>query len=415
MTIIEFFDKNAVENMLSALLCSPDKVIFIGNSKKQMETAKRNYELVLKGRGLEVELDCKGVDRTNLASIVQVLAEYVEETDLCVFNLDGGEDLYLVAVGIIAQRYGKRVQMHRFNVRNNTIIDCDGDGINQLERPIRITIDENVRIYGGKVIYEDERPGTTPRWVLNEEFCRDVRKMWQICRAHPGRWNWMIGQLNAMGADVELEKEELHLQLHHYAQWLQANGTGEQELNLALRALEEAGLIRNLHANQQSLSFYYKDAQVKQSMLKGGTLLELYITVVASALIENDERVYHDVRNGVWLDWDGENKKKEDAEVTNEVDVVLMCGAVPVFISCKNGALTSEACKAEMYKLASVANRFGGQYAKKVLALTQPEKMGIGLAAIKRRAEKLGIHLLMDVDTMPEAELEKELGKYWKT
>ena len=36
MTVIEFFDKNAIENMLSALLCQPDKVVYIGSSKKQM-------------------------------------------------------------------------------------------------------------------------------------------------------------------------------------------------------------------------------------------------------------------------------------------------------------------------------------------------------------------------------------------
>ena len=172
MIVVEFFDKNAIENMLSAMLCQPEKVLFVGNSKKQMDTKLEVYREVLKTRCLEnVVLDSIGLDQNNLAHIIEVLSGIVEQTDLCVFNLDGGEDLYLVAVGAVAERYGSRVQMHRFNVRNNTIVDCDADGNDQLLMPIRVGIEENVRIYGGRVIFEEERRGTTPRWVMNEEFC----------------------------------------------------------------------------------------------------------------------------------------------------------------------------------------------------------------------------------------------------
>lgn len=192
MTVIEFFDKNAIGNMLSALLCQPDKVVYIGSSKKQMDARLETYREVLKARCLDVELVSRGVGRNKLRSIVDALCRYVEETDLCVLNLDGGDDLYLVAAGIIAQRYGSRVQLHRFNVRNNTITDCDADGNDQLVMPIRIGIEENIKLYGGRVIYEDERAGTTARWVMNAAFCRDIRQMWQICRENPGRWNWVF-------------------------------------------------------------------------------------------------------------------------------------------------------------------------------------------------------------------------------
>ena len=44
-------------------------------------------------------------------------------------------------------------------------------------------------------------------------------------------------------------------------------------------------------------------------------------------------------------------------ETKNEIDVMLMRGVVPVFVSCKNGAVKMD----ELYKLDTVAQRFGGR------------------------------------------------------
>ena len=35
MTIIEFYDKAAIENIAGALLCDPDRVILVGHNKKK--------------------------------------------------------------------------------------------------------------------------------------------------------------------------------------------------------------------------------------------------------------------------------------------------------------------------------------------------------------------------------------------
>ena len=410
MTVIEFFDKNAIENMLSALLCQPDKVVYIGSSKKQMDARLENYRKVLKARCLETELVSHSVGRNKLQSIVAVLCRYVEETDLCVFNLDGGDDLYLVAAGIIAQRYGSRVQLHRFNVRNNTITDCDADGNDQLAAPIRVSIDENIQIYGGRVIYEEARAGTTARWVMNEAFCRDIRQMWQICREDPGRWNWVFAQLDRLGRNEEENKTGLCTCIKDINRRFAGHEDDCKEIMTVLTSLEHAGILQQLQLDRYSLSFCYKDPQIKKCLLKAGTILELYVAVVAQGLFENDERIYHDVLSGVWLDWDGRLEENGQADVSNEIDVMLMCGAVPVFISCKNGDVGID----ELYKLDTVSSRFGGKYAKKVLVLTQPEKLGSRKEAIELRAKEMGIRLLENIDEMPVQELESQLRLCWK-
>ena len=46
-------------------------------------------------------------------------------------------DLFLVAAGIVAEKYkDKNIQMHRFNLRNNKIYDCDMDGVTIHEKEI---------------------------------------------------------------------------------------------------------------------------------------------------------------------------------------------------------------------------------------------------------------------------------------
>ena len=67
------------------------------------------------------------------------------------------------------------------------------------------------------------------------------------------------------------------------------------------------------------------------------------------------------MKTGVFLDWD--TVADEKIETYNEIDVIVMDGVEPAFVSCKNGAIPVD----ELYKLNAVAERFGGKYAKKVL------------------------------------------------
>jgi len=86
-----------------------------------------------------------------------------------------------------------------------------------------------------------------------------------------------------------------------------------------------------------------------------------------------------------------------------------MHGMIPVFISCKNGMVTAD----ELYKLNTVAHRFGGEYAKKVLVTTRISDFGEQSMYLKQRAKDMNIRLLERVQDMDEAELEKKLRTVW--
>lgn len=409
MTVIEFFDKTAIENMLSALLCDPQRVIYIGDDRKRMKQAICAYQQVLKGRFLDVELQYKSVNKNDLKCIVDVLSQVVEENEDCVFNLDGGEDLYLVAVGMVAQKYGNRVQLHRFNVRSSIAVDCDADGNNQQVEPISISIEENALIYEGRVIYQDERAGTTQRWVLNAEFCEDVRAMWRICRVKPRQWNWVMGQLDRLRSLFPSEEGSLDVVIPYTPMVKNDFADALPYLRMILTKLAKAGVLKCMHDDERELRFSYKNAQVQNCLGKAGTILELFITVSAKYLVKDDERVYNDALCGVFLDWDGILQGERQADVNNEMDVMLMHGAVPVFISCKNGDMEM----VELYKLNTVAERFGGKYAKKVLVISSFDELGPKSEYISLRAKDMNIQIIQDPDRMEEAELERVLASVW--
>ena len=103
-------------------------------------------------------------------------------------------------------------------------------------------------------------------------------------------------------------------------------------------------------------SFNFKNRSVQQCLLKSGVLLELYITIIAESIEENGQKIYNDVMMGAQIDWDGIKSPMSGIDVANEIDVVLMRGLRPIFISCKNGSFLPE----ELYKLSAVAKHFGG-------------------------------------------------------
>lgn len=413
MTIIEFFDKAAIENVLSALLCGPDRVVYIGDSAKKMNKALAGYRTVLEDRGNPAVLECQAVNKNDLRKIVEVLSAIVEQDGDCVFNLDGGEDLCLVAVGMVAQKYPDRVKLHRFNVRNNTVIDCDADGNNQIQAPVAITVEENIRIYGGAVIYHGQLPEGTRNWEFSGEFCRDVAAAWELCRVDPGAWNSHISLLDRLNSMFS-EEDPLHCYIGLERARAVINRFDEafQEVPALLEKMMRKGLISGLWVGEQEVEFDFKNAQVKRFFSKAGQVLELAVAVAAlEAQDGRGEPVYHDVMTGVYLDWDGALAPHGTADVGNEIDVLLMKGAVPVFISCKNGDMDPE----ELFKLAQVAQRFGAQYAKCVLVATQLDKLGHKGQSIRARAGEMGIQIVDDLTKFPLEQCGKRLRNLWNT
>ncbi len=412
MTIIEFFDKADINNIAGALAFKPKKVILVGDCNKEMMQSVDDYRSLLSSKEINTVIETMQVIPQNLYSIVDALVKIVSENADCVFDLAGGDGLFLVAVGVIAERFKDKVQLHRIDACKNTVTDCDNSGNIIEELPISLSVEELISVYGGKVIYTQELDDGTYKWDFSDDFVRDIRKMWDIFKGDTGGWNTQMNTFDAMRGKFYQEgdlflkatkkeaKEYLKPQKVHFVLFYRL-----------LKSLMNAGLIRNYKYNfdTEEFSFYFKNEQVKRCLTKAGQLLEVYSAYMAREIARSDESFFDDVATGVYIDWDGELSEDNKTDVHNEIDIILMKGLVPVFVSCKSGNVLIE----ELYKLSSVADRFGGPYVKKVLlcaSLNENKRTG---PVIRARAEEMGIRIIDDVDNMTVSEFRKQLCMIW--
>ena len=98
MTLIELYDKARIENIAGALLARADKLILVGDQRKEMERSKPIYEELILRRGRRTEVSFVSVNKNNLGNIVDKLSEVIGENDDCIIDLTGGDDLFLVAL-----------------------------------------------------------------------------------------------------------------------------------------------------------------------------------------------------------------------------------------------------------------------------------------------------------------------------
>lgn len=408
MTFIEFFDKSPIENILSAFTMRPDKIVFVGESKV-MNRSIPAYEKFLKQKSVDIKLEMCPVNKNNLWDIVSKLSDVLADEEECAFDLTGGEDLLLVAVGIVFQEYRNcvKLHMHRFNMRNGTVMDCDNDGEIPFTFSQKLSVEDWVALHGGVVV----RRATEGKSVI-EKHKADICKIWNLCSKNPTDWNAHTGHLHEFQKYTSESRNSLRvcIDLPFVSKQIQNMDLKLSIVKDFLTMLNEANLICDFdHSNNQKLSFVYKNAFVKNSIAKSGEILESKILQIAYDMKKGNEPYFSDVDRGVFIDWDGilhtqeERKKTNDTE--NEIDVVAIHNLEPIFISCKNGGFDDE----ELYKLYTVSNHFGGSYAKRILICSNSSEHIEKYPHLAQRAKDMDITIISGIQKMTDAEIQEKL------
>lgn len=413
MTIVEFYDKTAVENIISTLLCKPDKVIFIGDAGKKMEKSLNAYRRIAQNRNINVDFDCRSVDRNNLNSIVDALSKLIEENGECVFDLLGGEELYLVALGMIYERYKDKVKLQKFNVSSGTLFNYEDCCNSRQKTDLSLTVDEAIELYGGRIIYKDDAAAIgsayTYEWNFRDrDFVADIEAMWKINLENIQGWNMQMTCLNKlMNEYAEPDSLSLYVEIEKAKEEF---GTDFFFQHHILHKLFTKGMLTSYRNTDEAFSLTFKNEAIKKCLTKAGQVLELYFMLNAMDTTDKKGRwIYNDFKTGVCIDWD-RDQVKEGVDVVNEIDAILMKGLVPVFVSCKNGKVAQD----EAYKLSAISDFFGGKYAQKVLvvsdiAITDDDKA----AYIKARCDDMGIQYIFETANLSEKELKERIATLW--
>ena len=338
--------------------------------------------------------------------------------DDCVFDITGGDELLCLALGIVKERMPHvNIKITRYNLRTNTVYDCSSGESGPCSVNPELTVEELIILNGGDVVYgEADEDGKTYLWELDEEFVTDVDLMWSCCKNNFRLWNCQIGVFDAILSVGKSDEDGLTVtaNLTAVGSYLQRKSASYKLFPEIRSFLLKYGLITAYDDRDgKTVTISFKNQQVKRCLSKAGTALEMKVFITAGGVCdENDEFIYTDAMNGVVIDWDGEyhdEKKGEGYDTENEIDVMLMKGVIPVFISCKNGNFAAE----ELYKLSTVADEFSGKYGKMVLVTTALSSMGEAGNYIRQRAADMGIRIIDDVHLMSDEALEKKFAALW--
>ncbi len=391
-TLVKLFDKCQIKNVAAAIKYKPGKVIFVGY--KQAMTKKRiaDTERFFAMRNENINTCCETVNTHNMGIIINMFKRLAAANDDVYFDLTGGSETLIAAMGAAAQECN--IPVLRMNIKNGASMMVWGEAAFQEADVPEIKINECIALSGGLIV-ETSGEG----FKFDEEFRKDTELMWNICRQNCTAWNRqtrifaeaeMLGEVSGLRVTVDLGK-------------LAAAGYDTVSGGRIIKKLSAAGIIKKYEIRKNILSFEYKNYDVRRCMGKSGNILELHTYLTAEKIPQ-----VSDVAMGVTVDWDGviQPEGRFVKETRNEIDVVLMKKIMPVFISCKSGEIKKEA----LYELDTVANKFGGGNVKKLLVATHICSDPDSRRYFLQRARDMQIYVIEDVDMLSNKDFEKKLS-----
>lgn len=368
---IEFFSDDALENIATCLDYNIDKLIFVGYHEPMDTARKRNLNGLLKNILAIEHVEFVEVLEHNLDDAIEKLENIIthekKAKNKCYFDLTGGDDLILVAAGIVAAKHG--ISMHQLDMYTGELREYSLkrklDSIADIKKEkLRLNLPQYMK-FRGTCINTRMRKEFKSHFN-NAEFVADIKNLWEICKRYGKQWN-IYGKFFRNNADTPIEAVVSSPYSHT---------DRVADVYKLLKELEAIGVISRLSKNKHCFRFRYKNQDMKDCLCDSGSILELY-----SFLIASECSCFDACDIGVHLDWDGIiNGWLPD--VTNEVDVLLLKDNIPTFISCKNGRVDKDA----LYELNTIANKFGGKYAKRVILSPQSND-----EALSERAREMGI------------------------
>ncbi len=369
-TLIELFDRRPLENILGAEVFRPKRVVYICPEIVARSNAlQKQMRVFFKRRGLQTELVFFKADIFNADAVLVLLRTILTRYPDCAMDITGGTDAVLFAAGLLSAEanipvftYSRR-QNRFYNIRHADFAEgqlCS----------LRYKVEDFFLMAGGSV-----REGRVNNDAL-AGYLSDFDPFFRVFLQFRRDWTKIVTYLQRVsppGADGSVS--------------LDASGPytvkGERGTRIdapedALRAFMDLGFIRELQITAgESVSFRFRDGQIRSWLRDVGSVLELYVYKVCL-----DAGIFDDVRLSVIVDWEGENKANS---VSNELDVMCCRGVVPLFISCKTCDVKTEA----LNELAVLRDRFGGEMAR--AAIVTAER---GNARVRNRASELNIQVI---------------------
>jgi len=391
---IEFFSDEALENVMTLLAYKPGKIIFLGHKylmiTKKINSLRRFAERI----SPETELDFIEVPRDDLDSIIKTLSKIADDYPEARYELTGGSELILMAFGYISAT--KNLNNLRIDPFSNFELEMKGGNVSKKFNRLQMTVEDDIVLHGGSLA---EETGSFSTWRFTDEFLADIRSIWKCAAELKHKWNLYCS--NVENCIKRFPGDEAGL----FRIPKSALGSSVE----LFRIMNNIHMIHDYHENGKSIRFYFKNEMIKNILTKTGNILELHVYEVATRSV-----TFNDAVIGAVIDWGNESETHVPyqhggtPDTINEIDVILMRGLIPTFISCKSGKASSLA----LHELQTITHRFGGNYAKKALVLANPcDTNSSGSSFFKQRAKEMHIWVIDNVYNMTDEELLSRLNR----
>ncbi len=409
---VEFFSSEALENVMVLLKYKPDLIIYIGH-KHDMITKKIESLKKFKDRiSPDTELKFIEVPRDDFDFCVNTLNNIADKYPSAQFELSGGGELILMAFGFVSAT--RKLTTLRIDPFTNVEIRMnDGGKPSRTYFPVNITVADNMVLHGGSLT---PLTGTTSTWKFSDDFREDVRAIWKVSCSLRARWTKYCSVIEECIKSNQPDDTGLYI--------LPKSGLGDSIE--VFERLNRINVLKDFSHRNKSIAFRFKNDMIRHIITKTGNILELHVYEVATR-----SKNFNDAVIGAVIDWDGKtytydesgnislvNYKGSDrgynytsnyyqsVDTINEIDVILMRGVLPTFISCKSGRAGSSA----LHELQTITRRFGGNYAKKILIMACPvDKSPSGTSYFKQRAKDMHIWVIDDVYSLSDEALLSKL------
>ena len=390
MTTVEFLYRCPTENVASALTLHPNKIIFIGNKSCKQEDI---YKRFIKSKSPSVITEFIYTDTKNLTNLITILSDIVKTENDVIFDLTGGEDLLLTAMGVVLERQAQNITVQRFDIGENKLVSWKSGEKTEKSTNASLSVDEQITLHGGMIIENQ-----SDEIILNDKNSHIIDALWSVFKTDK-HYNTNVKLLQRA---MKFNHENRELCANISITEFKAAEADERTANWLIEFLgflKNGGVINFLDTKNNRIKFSFSSKAAKELLEKSGNILEMMVYKTAADLITQDGAPYYtDLMRSVIIDWDGKVGSNKTGDTKNEIDCILMKNLVPVFISCKGGDIE----EVELYKLDAVARRFGGKYAKKALISTNHGKDEVASAYFRKRAEDMNIALFENVHLLDD-------------
>ena len=355
--LIKFLSMEPIENLVTAMHWRIDKIIFFGY-EDYLAHRKKDTESFLKKYCRVGRVEFHTVSRTNLDNILkkireQVIAEH-EYGNSVFLDLTGGKGQVLAAFGMVEKELS--LPMHLYWISEDRLIEYCHEKekrLSSIVQPQSVELDLNryIEMRGGVINY---RMHKEIKEIDDEETEEIVNSIWSLFLKYEESWSAISGFLQRT---LRTESLQITLDSHDVRDELKkSRSLPPVLLEQFLTDGEKRGIFLDLSLSRRDISFRFRSYTVRNILADAGSILELHVYQIFRAQTPN-------CKVGVHLDWDGIIHNRSGKDVVNEIDVLVLHGLIPTFISCKIGTADKNA----LYELSAVAARFGGRFSKMML------------------------------------------------